>query len=419
MLTDLACRRAAASGKPRKLTDSDGLFLLVTATGYRSWRFKYRIAGPDKQIEKQLVFGPYPEISLEAARARRDEARRMMRDGLDPGVVLKQRRAAQAMSAVDTFQRIAEEWHQRQSARWDARYSKQVLERLRKHAFPAIGRVPVRDVTVPMVLQLVRAIEAAGTIEMAHRVRGYLSDVFVFAIGSGRAEADPAAVIRKALQPVTERLRPAELALERARSVLAAVEKQSDWWALRLASRMVALTAARPGAVIGAAREEFEDLYGPEPLWRIPAARMKLRRALKASAGNDFTIPLSTHAAEVVKAALATSHSRSHLFPSLYSPRKTVSLSSLSKLYRDAGFAGVHVPHGWRSTFSTVMNELAAAEDRERDRAIIDLMLAHKPKGVEGVYNRSVYMARRRAIAQQWGDLLMQGLPPAAELLPR
>jgi len=270
-----------------------------------------------------------------------------------------------------------------------------------------------------MVLTVIRAIEARGANDMAHRVRNHISDIFVWAIASGLAESDPAAIIRKALVQTDPRLRPALVKIDHARQVLIETEKsQLAHWSTKLASRLLALTAARPGVVRLAERSEFEGLDGSQPLWRIPAAKMKLTKQRKRDITREFVVPLSVQAVEVVKAALAVSPSPQWLFTGIGTWTRPISDSTLSKLYRQSGFTGRHVPHGWRSSFSTIMNERAAQSGRETDRAIIDLMLAHEQAGVEPIYNRAAYMPRRRELAQEWADLLMQGMPPAAALLP-
>lgn len=166
----------------------------------------------------------------------------------------------------------------------------------------------------------------------------------------------------------------------------------------------MALTAARPGVVQLAERGEFEQLDSPSPIWRIPAAKMKLTRQQKRDLAYEFVIPLSTHAVAVVKLAMELSGS-TYLFPGYSNPRKPISNSTISRRYRDAGLTGRHVPHGWRASFSTILNERA--------------MLAHIPGGVEVVYNRSLYMARRRELGQAWGDMLMKGMPAPADLIMR
>lgn len=415
MLTDAACRTAQPGATDRKISDEKGLFLLITPAGSKLWRFKYRFAGK----EKKLALGAYPEVKLSAARAARDAARAELARGLDPSVERKRRKAAIQTEALDTFERIALDWHKRRAKTLNTRYAEQILDRLQENVFPAIGSVPIRQITVPMVLAIIRAIEQRDALEMAHRVRLHISDVFVHAIASGLTESNPADVIRKALAPTESKLRPAMIKLEDARRILPSTEALPDiYWATLLASRLLALTAARPGVVRMAERSEFEGLDGEAPVWRIPAAKMKLTRKRKLDATYEFVVPLSPQAVATVKTAMSVSPSDKWLFPGIGDRRKPISDSTLSKHYREASLTGRHVPHGWRASFSTVMNERAARAGRTGDREIIDLMLAHVQAGVEPIYNRAAYMPRRREIAREWADLLMEGMPGPETLLP-
>lgn len=414
-LTDLACKKAAARPKEWKLSDEKGLYLLVKPSGSKLWRWKYRFAGK----EKKLSFGAYPEVSLAEARSQRDEWRAVLRAGRDPQVERLQLKAAAVTQSLETFEHVARAWHKQRQATLAPRYASQILDRLEENVFPTIGGIPIRQITAPMVLNLIRKVEQRGATEMAHRVRLHISDVFVFAIASGLAENDPAALIRKAMVQTDPRLRPALVKMDQVRRILPATEALPEvYWATLLASRLLALTATRPGVVRLAERMEFEDMDGDEPLWRIPAVKMKLTRKRKMDTAWEFVVPLSCQAVDVVRAAMKASPSPTLLFPGIGDRRKPISDSTLSKHYREAKLRDAHVPHGWRASFSTIMNERAAAAGRDGDREIIDLMLAHVQGGVEPVYNRAAYMGRRRTIAQDWADLLMEGMGPAEALLP-
>lgn len=404
MLTDLACRKAQPAARDYKLTDGGSLFLLVTTKGAKSWRWKYRFGGKTKQ----LVIGRYPAVSIGAARKARDEARALVDKGIDPGIAKQQAKARAATAALDSFEAIARAWHTVRKQTLAKRYGGQVLDRLEADVFPQFGSLPIGEITPPIVLAAIRRIEARGSTEMAHRVRMHISDVFVWAIASGLAENDPAAIIRKALVPTSGKLRPALIRIEEARAMLAASEKvEGAWWATREASKLLALTAARPGVVRLAEKKEFEGLGGPSPIWRIPAEKMKLTRERKRDASFEFVIPLSRQAAAVAAAAIARSPSPDWLFPGAAGWKKPISDSTLSKHYRDAKYRDRHVPHGWRASFSTIMNERAGAEGSKDDREIIELMLAHVQEGVEASYNRALYLPRRRELAQIWADMLM------------
>lgn len=421
MLTDVACRKALPGDKDRKLFDESGLYLLVTASGSKLWRMRYRFANK----EKKLSIGPYPSVTISAARKERDNALQMLRSGIDPAAEKKARKARAAAEALDSFERSARAWHEVQAKTLSKKYAAAVLSRLEKDVFPSFGSQPIRSITAPMVREMIKRIEKRGAYDMAHRVRNHVSDVFLWAMASGLADFDPAAMIKKALHPTDPKLRPAILQVPDAQQLLHEIEALAGThWSTLLASRLLALTAARPGVIRLAEKQEFEGLDGRSPVWRIPAEKMKLTRKQKRDVTWEFVIPLSHQAAAVATAAIEESPACAEedgpnwLFPGVGGWRRPISDSTLSKLYRDAGFAGIHVPHGWRSTFSTIMNERAAKEDQERDRAIIDLMLAHAQEGVEPIYNRAMYLPRRRELAQLWADLLMQGAIEPHLLLP-
>jgi integrase len=228
-------------------------------------------------------------VTLPKARELRDQARAMVRDGIDPGVERKQRAAETALSAETTFESVATAWHKAQQRRWKPRYAEQVLQRFEADVYPAIGSLPIQAISAALVLKVMRTIEAREAHEMAHRARQHISDVFVFAIASGWAEDDPAHVIRKALTPTSPRLRPAVTKLAAARRVLAQTEAQPAYAVTKLAARLVALTAARPGIVRMAAPEEFEALDSAMPIWRIPAAKMKLTRERRIDATYELS----------------------------------------------------------------------------------------------------------------------------------
>ncbi|MBB4618027.1 phage integrase central domain-containing protein [Sphingomonas abaci] len=413
MLTDVACRRAKGADKPFKMSDSGGLYLEVLPSGYKSWRWKYRFAGK----EKRLVFGPYPDVTLTEARELKANAARTLRSGVDPAVDKRQRSAAQSAKAASTFQVVALEWYDSQEATWSPRYASIVKRSLEQDVFPRLGKLPIEAITTPLVLEVLRPIEERGAVETAHRVRQRISEIFARAIGSGIASADPAAVARSALGKAKKSKSCAVRTVPAARKVLQQVEAQPAHPLTKLASRLLALTVVRSSVVRLAEPAEFEGLDGDSPIWRIPPAKLKLAVDRKEDAAFEFIVPLSRQAVQVVRLAMDLAGRGPLIFRSVRHPRRAISDSTVSKLYREAGFSGVHVPHGWRSTFSTVMNERALHEGRAGDRAIIDLMLAHVPSGVEAAYNRAAYMPRRRELAQEWADLLSEGLVDPAALL--
>lgn len=265
--------------------------------------------------------------------------------------------------------------------------------------------MPLKEITPPLVLSVLRAIEARPAIETAHRVRQRMSAVFVYGLAAGVGDSDPAAIVERALAPVVRGRQPAVTELEAARKIIVDVEAIPAHPATKLAHRLIALTAVRSGEVRGARPDEFVGLDGKEPMWIIPAARMKMRR--------DHLVPLSRQAVEVVAIARQLAARGPLLFPSARFAHREMSENAIGYLLNRAGYYQRHVPHGWRSAFSTIMNE----RYRE-DRQIIDLMLAHGPGNeVEAAYNRAAHMERRRELAQIWADLILDGASPASSLL--
>lgn len=402
MLTEKAIIAAKPKEKDYRLSDSGGLHLFVSKAGSKLWRYRYEIDGR----EKLLSLGQYPEMKLAQARDTRDEARRILRDGRDPSVEKRLRHEAARADRAATFETVARDWHAQNAAGWAERHAWDVMNSLERDVFPKIGSVPIRDLKAPIVLGLLRDIEARGAIETAHRIRQRMSAVFVHSISSGIGEADPAAIVKPALRSITKGQQPAVTDLEEARAMLRATEAMPAHPVTKLAMRFLALTAVRPG-VVGATpwEGELEELGGDEPLWRIPGDRMK--------AGREHLVPLSRQAVDLLEVLRRVSGRGPLAFPNARWAHKPMSENALGYLLNRAGYASRHCPHGWRATFSTVMNERHRA-----DRDIIDIMLAHVPKDrVEAAYNRSQLMKLRRQIAQEWADLILADFPPAAELL--
>jgi integrase len=410
------CKAALAGEKNQKLFDGEGLFLLVTPTGFKGWRLKYRFGGK----EKQLTLGPYPAVTLKDARRLKDEARTELLAGRDPGVTSKKLRARRLgkVEETGTFRLAALRWLALQEKGWKPRHYVSVKRSLERDIFPALGGFQLIAIQPSDVRPLIEQIQSRGAVDTAHRLLWRIQAIFDLAIASGDAEMNPAASIQAILAPIKFRKYPAILNIDRARDFLRAFEAQPGQPATRLASRLLALTAARPGPLRLAQAGEFLDLDGPDARWRIPAEKMKLDLAQSEQAAFDFIIPLSKQAVQTVKVAIAFAGGRKYLFPSPRHSHWPISDNTLNVAYRRMpAFSGEHVPHGWRSTFSTLMNERAADLERAGDRAVIDLMLAHKPQGTEAHYNRAAYMRQRRALAQEWADLLCEGLPSPETLV--
>ncbi len=416
MLTNAAVKAARARASAYKIADERGLHLFVAPTGRKSFRWRFRFADQ----EQLLTIGQWPEISLDAARARAEAAREQLGRGVDP------RAAPTAM----TLERAARQWHERQLAGWTPVHAADVIASLEADVFPAIGAAELGEVDAPAVLRIVRAIEERGAIATAKRVRQRISGVFALAISEGWTTSDPAAVVGRALAPTPAvRRQPALGTIEEARQLLAAAELVDAGDVVKLASRFLALTAVRLAAVRGARWSEIEDLDGAEPLWRIPAARMKLAAAKKLDAANDHLVPLAPAAVQILRAARALvmhhdgvdmHREDANLHPDdanlhdrlIFAGRGGVAPigeGAIGALYARTAFAGRHVPHGWRATFSTVMNER-----RPEQRGVVDRALGHVLKRedgtaakVESAYNRAQQLAPRRRVFEEWAEILI------------
>lgn len=419
MLSDAKIRAAKPRQKPYKLADSHQLYLYVSAAGGKLWRMNYMFDGK----QRTLSIGPYPLISLADARAQRDEAKRKLLHGKDPGIAKRVEAAGRLMEVRTTFEQIAREWHELNKSRWAKVHAQDVIESLERDAFPALGKLPITCIDAPTVLQALRKVEDRPAIETAKRVRQRISAVFVYAIASGRAQHDPAGMLASVLKPLPPRRKqPALLHLPELKKILTDADASGAHPVTRLALRLLALTAVRPGELRGAQWDEFEDLDGSEPSWRIPSSRMKGSLHRKANDGADHLVPLSCHSVDVLEALRTISGGGPLAFPSLRHSHKPMSENAIGYLLNRIGYHGRHVPHGWRAAFSTLMNEWAKTNGRADDREVIDLMLAHaQGNKVEGAYNRAAYMPRRRELSQIWGDMLMESLtkPSAIVVLSR
>jgi site-specific recombinase XerD len=377
---------------------------------------KYRTSG----VEKVLTFGPYPQVKLADARTMSQQARDMLRNGQDPSPILSVRgqRNQITRDMSRSFEKVARDWQKLQAPQWKARHAEDVLASLENNLFPTLGARDLGAIRSQDLVALLQKVQQRGAVETAFRLLQRVSAIYRYARACELVATNPTENVADALQPVIKRRRRAQLSIERARAFLRAYEAEPGWPSTKLASRLMALTAARPGVVRMAEAHEFENLDGPEPIWRIPAAKMKLKLAESEQEAFDFIIPLSSQAVETVRTAMSFAGKRRYLFPSIVHSHRPITDSTLSKGYRLVkGFEGKQVPHGWRASFSTIMNERALDAGQVGDRQIIDLMLAHVQTGTEPIYNRAAYMPRRRQIAQEWADLLCEGLASVESLL--
>lgn len=416
MLTDIKIKAAKPRLKSYKLTDANRLYLLVTPTGGKLWRWSYSFDGK----QKGMAFGAWPKVSLSEARLKRDEAAALLDEMRDPAHVKKLRIDAALEASRQTFERVAREWFETNKVKWAPVHQNDVIRSLERDVFNGIGELPIAQLTPPLILAVLREIEARGAIETAKRVRQRISGVFVYAIAQGITQTDPAERLGAVLKPLRKGRQPAITDLVPLRKMIITAENDPARPITRLALRLLALTAVRPSELRGAEWHEFEDLNGKLPLWRIPARRMKGDLDRKDELNGDHLVPLTPQALAVLRALWPLTGDGPMLFPGNRHGHKPMSENAIGYLLNRAGYHGHHVPHGFRAAFSTIMNEWAEREGKEHDRKVIDLMLAHVPKEkVEGAYNRAAYMPRRRELAGIWSDMLSEGLADPVLLVAR
>jgi integrase len=383
-LTDTAIRKAKPTKKPFKRFDERGLFLLVTPAGGKLWRFKYRFAGK----EKLLALGNYPDVSLAAARDRRDDARKRVAAGIDPS----QERRALREKTEDTFEAVAREWFDKFKPQWTAGHQRTVLSRLEQNLFPLIGGNPVREITAPDVLRALRRVEARGANETARRVRQIASQVFCYAVATGRADRDPSADLRGALAPVEVQHHAAITDPKKVGELLRVLEGYEGTVVVRCAVRLAPLLFVRPGELRQAEWSEI-DLERGE--WTIPAWRMKMRQTL--------TVPLSRQAVAILREVQQVTGEGKFVFPSARSTARPMSNNAVLAALRRCGIEKEEMSgHGFRATARTILDEVLHVRVD-----LIEHQLGHAVKDPNGrAYNRTLFLKERAEMMQQWADYL-------------
>ncbi|GAB2805067.1 tyrosine-type recombinase/integrase [Dyella kyungheensis] len=395
-LTDVAIRKAKPKEKPYKLADGGGLFVLINPSGSKWWRLKYRIQGK----EKLLSLGTYPDTSLTDARGKRDEARKLLAAGADPGEQRKASKAAGADRAANSFEVIAREWLAVKQPEWTSKQFEKERDRLQNHAFPRIGGKPIAQLGVSDIRPLLTHQVSQGHIEQAHRLRHQLSRVFRFAVATERAERDPAADLRDTLPARNPKNHPTITDPSEVGELMRAMEGFTGTFSVRCAFKLAPLWFCRPGEIRMAEWSHF-DLDGEHPTYKVPPAIRKLKKAAKENpATPPHIIPLSAQAIAILhELRLLTGHGR-YLFPGARDPRRHMSDGAINAALSRIGYKGIITGHGFRHMARTLLAEQGwGAEALERQ-------LSHKEQGVVGVYNKAQHLAERRQIMQAWADYL-------------
>ena len=384
-LTHTALRAAKPTEKPYKLSDGGGLYLLVNPSGALWWRFKYQFEGR----EKLLSLGVHPHVSLQQARALRDEAKKAVANRVDPSA----KRQAEKSSTANSFEAVAREWLALQEKKLaPATYAKAVwtLETL---VYPYIGSRPIAKLSAADVLKVLKRIEARGIHETAHRTRQRCSQVFRYAVQTERAAHDVTTDLRGALAPVVSEHHAAITEPVRIGELLRAIDGYTGHSATAYALKLAPLLFVRPGELRHAEWVEF-DLDGPEPRWRIPAEKMKM--------GEQHLVPLSKQALALLGELQPLTRRGPYLFPSIRSRTRPMSDNTVNAALRRLGYTSEEMTgHGFRSLASTCLNEQGYHPD------LIELQLAHAERNkVRAAYNKAQRLPERRKMMEAWADYL-------------
>lgn len=397
-LTDTAVRSAKGKARPYKLTDERGMFLLVSPNGSKWWRLKYRMLGK----EKLFSLGVYPDIGLKDARLRRDAARTLIANGVDPSANRQVQKAATIERAESSFEAIAREWFAKNSPKWAASHSSKIVVRLEKDIFPWIGGRPIAELKAAELLAVLRRIESRGAIETAHRAHQTCGQIFRYAIATGRAERDIAADLRGALQPVNSKHHASITDPKAIGALLRAIEGYDGAPVTKTAVRLAPLVFLRPGELRHAEWTEI-DLDGAE--WRIPAEKMKM--------GVVHIVPLAKQAIATLREIQPLTGHLRYVFPSVRTSDRPMSENTVNAALRRMGYTSEQMTgHGFRSMASTLLNE------KGWNRDAIERQLAHGERNsVRAAYNYAEFLPERREMMQWWANYL-DSLASGGKVIP-
>ena len=384
-LTDTKLRNAKPGEKPYKLMDSLGLYLLVTPSGSKLWRYRFKLHGK----EGLYAIGEYPLIPLAAARAARDQARALVKQHIHPVRQRQEEHLRQTYEANNTFAAVAREWIAHKSVKWAEVRRKRVVRTLEKEVFPKVGALPIKEISSARLLPVIQAIAKRPAPVTALLVQELCGSVFRYAIRTLRAENDPT----YALRGVVERPRIKHHSPLNKGDIPVFVRKLANYGGSPVtvaALRLLLLTFVRPGELRQAQWAQF-DFDAAE--WRIPAAVTKMREL--------HIVPLSQQALATLGELRRHTGDRAYLFPNMRRPNSYMASTTLNRALEYIGFKGTFSAHGFRATASTLLNELGFEGD------LIERQLAHQERdAVRASYNQAQYLTKRKAMMQAWADYL-------------
>lgn len=397
-LTDTAIRNAKPSEKPIRLFDGGGLYLEVSPSGGKWWRLKYRFAGK----EKRLSLGVYPGIGLKEARERRDTAKRLLADGIDPSVERQVQKVATVERAANSFEAVAREWHAKYAPGWAESNAKKVLARLENDVFPWLGGRPIAELKAPELLAVCRRVESRGALDTAHRVLQTCGQIFRYAVATGRAERDPSGDLRGALPPAKGKHYAAPTDPKEVAGLLRMFDAFTGTFVVKCALQLAPMLFVRPGELRTA---EWADIDLDAAEWRFVSSKRDV----------PHIVPLSTQAIAILRNLHPlTGHAR-YVFPGARDKAKPMSEVAINAALKRMGvdtqkeFTG----HGVRPIARTILREVLGFEAE-----VIELQLAHRKKDPNGAaYDRVAFLAVRKQMMQAWADYLDE-IKAGAKVIP-
>jgi len=396
-LTDTAIRNIKAGVKSIKLFDERGLYLEVSPKGGKWWRLKYRFDNKEKRIS----LGVYPDISLKDARDRRDEARKLLANGVDPSENRKAIKSTRMDRAANSFEVVGREWFVKYSPTWASNHGDRIIRRFERDIFPWIGGRPIAEITAPELLSVIRRIESRGALETAHRALSNCSQVFRYAVATGRAERDPSGDLRGALPPVKGTHFAATTEPKRVAEILRAMDGYEGTLTVRCALRLAPLVFVRPGELRNA---EWANIDFEAAEWRY----------LVTKTNTQHIVPLSRQAVEILLELQPLTCNSRFVFPSARSHHRPMSDNAILAAMRRLGIDKEEMSgHGFRAVARTILDEVLGVRPD-----FIEHQLAHAVRDPNGrAYNRTAHLPERRKMMQQWADYLDK-LKVGAEIIP-
>ncbi|MCD8554129.1 tyrosine-type recombinase/integrase [Seleniivibrio sp.] len=385
--TDTAIRTAKAKDKGYKIQDEKSMYIYVSEAGGKTFRLDYRYANK----RKTYVIGSYPEISLKEAREKRDEARKLISEGIDPNELKKAKKYNIYCEASNRFKDVATEWHAVNKPKWIESHAQRKWRALEKNIFPYIGDRPVKNITAQELLSVLRLIEERGSIDVAHRTKNIVGEVYSFAIATGRAERNISHDLKGALTARVSKNMATITETDEIGGLMRAIDSYTGDIVTKCALRLTPYVMLRPGELRQAEWSEI-DLHAG--LWKIPAEKMKMRR--------PHIIPLSKQAVSILKEIQPLTGQWKYVFPNARSKERPMSNVTILSALRRMGYTKEEMTaHGFRAMASTLLHE------KGYESAIIEMQLAHVERNkVKGAYNHAEYLDKRTVMMQEWADYL-------------